>query len=82
MNKKPVIGISPNYSYDKKEYSLHEDYVLVIEKAGHRHLVLQLGHTLLAGLDGERIAQVVHGGLKSAQIGFQFINGDHISITP
>ena len=34
MSKKPVIGISPNYSYHTKEYSLHEDYVLAIEKAG------------------------------------------------
>ena len=32
MNKKPVIGIAPNYSYDTKAYSLHEDYVLAIEK--------------------------------------------------
>ena len=34
MRRKPVIGISPNYSYESKEYSLHEDYVLAIEKAG------------------------------------------------
>ena len=34
MNTKPIIGIAPNYSYEKKEYTLSEDYVLAIEKAG------------------------------------------------
>ena len=33
MNTKPIIGIAPNYSYEKKEYTLSEDYVLAIEKA-------------------------------------------------
>ena len=28
MNTKPIIGIAPNYSYEKKEYTLSEDYVL------------------------------------------------------
>ena len=52
MNKKPVIGISPNYSYDKKEYSLHEDYVLAIEKAGGCPIVLLPHQDLPEFLDG------------------------------
>ena len=74
MNKKPVIGISPNYSYETKEYSLHEDYVLAIEKAGgtpvalfpHQELpdfldgiVLSGGGALLGGLPA-LISKVTH----------------------
>ena len=51
---------------------------LIVIEAGHRHLVLQLGKSLLAGLDGQRVAQVVHGGLHAAEVGFQFVNGNHI----
>ena len=40
MNTKPIIGIAPNYSYEKKEYTLSEDYVLAIEKAGGCPIVL------------------------------------------
>ena len=51
---------------------------LVIVEAGHRHLVLQLGQTLLAGFDGQGIPQVVHGGFHTAELCFQFVNGNHI----
>ena len=51
---------------------------LVVVKAGQRHLVLQLGQALLAGLDGQCVAQVVDGGLKAAQFGFQFVQRDHM----
>ena len=52
MSIKPIIGISPNYSYDKKEYSLHEDYVLAIEKAGGCPIVLLPHQDLPEFLDG------------------------------
>ncbi|MBQ8732891.1 MAG: gamma-glutamyl-gamma-aminobutyrate hydrolase family protein [Anaerotignum sp.] len=52
MNKKPVIGISPNYSYETKEYSLHEDYVLAIEKAGGYPIALLPHQELPDFLDG------------------------------
>ena len=52
MNLKPVIGIAPNYSYEKKEYSLHEDYVLAIEKAGGCPIVLLPHQELPDFLDG------------------------------
>lgn len=52
MNQKPVIGIAPNYSYEKKEYSLHEDYVLAIEKAGGCPIILLPHQPLPDFLDG------------------------------
>ena len=52
MSKKPVIGISPNYSYHTKEYSLHEDYVLAIEKAGGTPVALFPHQELPDFLDG------------------------------
>ena len=52
---------------------------LVIVEAGHRHLVLQLGQALFAGLDGQCVAQVIHGGLHAAELCFQFVNRNHIS---
>lgn len=52
MHKKPVIGISPNYSYEKKEYALNEDYVLAIEKAGGYPIVLLPHQPLPDFLDG------------------------------
>lgn len=52
MNKKPIIGISPNYSYETKEYSLNEDYVLAIEKAGGCPIVLLPHQPLPDFLDG------------------------------
>ena len=51
----------------------------VIVEAGHRHLVLQLGQALFAGLDGQCVAQVIHGGLHAAELCFQFVNRNHIS---
>ena len=51
---------------------------LVIVEAGHRHLVFQLGKALLAGLNGQGVAQVVHGGFHAAEFCFQFVNGNHI----
>ena len=51
---------------------------LVIVEAGHRHLVLQLGQALFAGLDGQCVAQVIHGGLHAAELCFQFVNRNHI----
>lgn len=52
MNQKPVIGIAPNYSYEKKEYTLHEDYVLAIEKAGGCPIILLPHQALPDFLDG------------------------------
>lgn len=52
MGQKPIIGISPNYSYEKKEYSLHEDYVLAIEKAGGCPILLLPHQPLPSFLDG------------------------------
>ena len=52
MRRKPVIGISPNYSYNTKEYSLHEDYVLAIEKAGGTPVALFPHQELPDFLDG------------------------------
>ena len=52
MRRKPVIGISPNYSYENKEYSLHEDYVLAIEKAGGTPVALFPNQELPDFLDG------------------------------
>lgn len=52
MSKKPIIGISPNYSYETKEYSLNEDYVLAIEKAGGCPIVLLPHQPLPDFLDG------------------------------
>lgn len=52
MNLKPVIGIAPNYSYEKKEYSLHEDYVQAIEKAGGCPIILLPHQELPDFLDG------------------------------
>ena len=54
---------------------------LVIVEAGQRHLMFQLSQALFAGFDGKRIAQVIDGGLHSAEFCFQFVNGDHI-VTP
>lgn len=52
MNTKPIIGIAPNYSYEKKEYTLSEDYVLAIEKAGGCPIVLLPHQALPLFLDG------------------------------
>ena len=52
MNTKPIIGIAPNYSYEKKEYTLSEDYVLAIEKAGGCPIVLLPHQALPPFLDG------------------------------
>ena len=52
--------------------------LLIIVEAGHRHLVLQLSQTLLAGFDGKSVPQVVHGSLHAAEFCFQFVNGNHI----
>ena len=52
MQRKPIIGISPNYSYETKEYSLHEDYVLAIEKAGGFPILLLPHQGLPDFLDG------------------------------
>ena len=52
MNTKPIIGIAPNYSYEKKEYTLSEDYVLAIEMAGGCPIVLLPHQALPPFLDG------------------------------
>ena len=52
MNTNPIIGIAPNYSYEKKEYTLSEDYVLAIEKAGGCPIVLLPHQALPLFLDG------------------------------
>lgn len=52
MQRKPIIGISPNYSYTTKEYAVHEDYVLAIEKAGGLPIVLLPHQPLPDFLDG------------------------------
>ena len=52
---------------------------LVVEKAGHGHLVLQLGQALLARFDRKRVPQIVHSGPVAVQAGFQFVNRDHIA---
>ncbi len=52
MDTKPIIGITPNYSYETKAYSLHEDYVGAIERAGGLPLILTPHQTLPDFLDG------------------------------
>lgn len=52
MNAKPIIGITPNYSYETKTFSLHEDYVAAIERAGGCPIVLMPRQPLPAFLDG------------------------------
>ena len=51
----------------------------IVIKARLAHFVLQLGHTLFAGRDGQGLAQVLHSSLVFAQLRFQFVNGNHIS---
>ena len=51
--------------------------LLIVIKAGHRHLMLQLRQTLFAGFNGKGFAQIVHGGLHTAQFLFQVVNGYH-----
>ncbi len=52
MNTKPIIGITPNYSYETKTFSLHEDYVAAIEKAGGYPILLTPHQDLPDFLDG------------------------------
>ncbi len=52
MQAKPIIGITPNYSYEKQEYSLHEDYVTAIERAGGCPIILTPHQALPYFLDG------------------------------
>ena len=65
MNTKPIIGIAPNYSYEKKEYTLSEDYVLAIEKAGGCPIVLLPHQALPPFLDG---LLLTGGGDRSAPV--------------
>lgn len=34
MNEKPLIGITPDYSYEKRRFKISEDYTLAVTKAG------------------------------------------------
>lgn len=52
MNQKPIIGITPDYSYETKKYMLHEDYVTAIEKAGGCPILLTPHQPLPDFFDG------------------------------
>lgn len=52
MDTKPIIGITPNHSYEKQEYSIHADYAAAIEKAGGIPILLLPHQSLPAFLDG------------------------------
>ena len=49
----------------------------VIVKARPRHGVFQLLDTLLAGVDGQRLLQVLHGFAVFGQLDLQFVNRYH-----
>lgn len=50
--QKIIIGIAPNYSYERRAYTLSEDYVLAIEQAGGCGVILLPGQALPPFLDG------------------------------
>ncbi len=52
MSIKPIIGITPDYSYENKAYSLHEDYIAAIEAAGGCPIILPPTEELPDFLDG------------------------------
>lgn len=49
---KPIIGITPNYSYREQVFSVHEDYIHAVTKAGGLPMVLFPDHPLPFLLDG------------------------------
>lgn len=52
MSIKPIIGITPDYSYDNRTYSLNEDYIAAIETAGGCAVILPPLSELPDFLDG------------------------------
>lgn len=52
MSIKPIIGITPDYSYGNRSYTLHEDYITAIETAGGCPLILPPTDELPDFLDG------------------------------
>lgn len=52
METKPIIGITPNVSHEKREYSIHADYAEAIEKAGGTPILLLPHQALPDFLDG------------------------------
>lgn len=49
---KPIIGITPNYSYDGKKFMIHEDYVAAIKNAGGYPVLIFPQQGLPAFVDG------------------------------
>lgn len=52
MSIKPIIGITPDYSYENRIYSLHEDYIAAIKAAGGCPIILPPTDELPDFLDG------------------------------
>ena len=52
MSIKPIIGITPDYSYENRAYSLQEDYIAAIEAAGGCPIILPPTEELPDFLDG------------------------------
>ncbi len=50
--RKIIIGIAPNYSYEKREYTLSENYAHAIEQAGGCGVILLPGQALPPFLSG------------------------------
>ncbi|MBR3992488.1 MAG: gamma-glutamyl-gamma-aminobutyrate hydrolase family protein, partial [Anaerotignum sp.] len=52
MSTKPIIGITPDYSYESRTYSINQDYVTAIETAGGCPVILPPTDELPDFLDG------------------------------
>lgn len=52
MNEKPLIGITPDYSYEKRRFKISEDYTLAVTKAGGIPVLLVPGEEFPEFVDG------------------------------
>lgn len=52
MNEQPLIGITPDYSYEKRRFQISEDYIRAIRDAGGIPVMLTPGEEFPEFIDG------------------------------
>ncbi|MBM6828607.1 gamma-glutamyl-gamma-aminobutyrate hydrolase family protein [Anaerotignum lactatifermentans] len=52
MNEKPLIGITPDYSYEKRRFKISEDYTFAVIQAGGIPILLVPGEAFPDFIDG------------------------------